>query len=155
MAMEILPVSVLVSTPGGNLELNAAPYQLAGETFSSIAVSHRKQAVTNPFVEGSYTVNALRENMMTPVSLWVRGATQTEMQLALDTAKAAFDQSMFTMRITVDGWTQQWQCFASDYTIGLQREYLHAVMALLDVQVDRHPGAPGWTNLASALVVED
>ncbi len=155
MAMAVLPVSVLVSTPDGNLELNADGYQLAGESFSSISVSHRKQEVVNPFVEGTYVVNSLRENITTPISVWVRGATHTEMAARLETLIAAFDQSMFTARVTVDGWVQTWQCFSSDYSVGLQREYMHAVMALVDVQLNRHPGAPGWTNEASALIVAE
>jgi hypothetical protein len=147
-----LPLSVLMSTPVGDVELNAAPFRVAGETFSSISVSHRRQEVTNPFVEGTYVVNSLRENLTTPLSVWVSGPTKSQLALSLDMLKSACDQSLFTVRVTVEDWVQNWQCFSSDYTVGLQREYLHATMALVDIQLNHHPGAKVWSNEASFLL---
>lgn len=149
-----LDASVLVSTPTGNIELNAAPYQLAGDSFGSVGVTHRRSEVTNPFVEGSYTVNALRENISTPVAFWVRGVDHFAMSESLKHACAAFDQSQFTVTVTIENWVQIWQCFASDYTVTMQREFLHATIAMVEATVIHHPGIPGWTNLVSALDVE-
>jgi len=153
MAAVILDLSVEVSTPTGNLELNVYPYQLTGESFTQETISHRKQEAVNPFVEGTYIVNSLRENVTTNISVWVRGATPAAMGASLETLKAAFDQSMFTAQVRLVDWTQTWQCFASDYAVTLQREFIHATMAKLDVQLLHHPGAPGWTNLVSVLDV--
>lgn len=144
-----LDVAMDVSTPAGPLHLNQAPYMLGAETLGSTSVTHRRTEATNPFVEGAYTVNALRENVTTPVSIWVRASTPGGLGTALEALTSAFDQSMFIVDTRVVDWTMRWQCFASDYSIGLQREFLHATVALVDVQLVHHPGAPGWTNLFS------
>jgi hypothetical protein len=151
MSGPLLDVTVLVSTPTGPLSLNEWPYELAGDTFNTVSVTHRKQEAVNPFIEGTYTINSLRENILQALSVYVRGNTHKEFQDATKALCAAFDQSTFEVRRVIEDATEEWQCFSSDYTITLQREFLHAKMAKVDIQVVAHPGARILSNQSSAL----
>lgn len=146
-----MDVSLRVSTPSGDLELNAAPYELAGNTFETLAQSHRRIEVQNQYVEGTYVIHALRENVIEPVSFYVRGATHAEMVAALTPARDCWSQSTFQVRKEVEGVVEYWQCFASSFSVGTQREFLHATMARVDVQLEHAPGVPSWANQFSVL----
>lgn len=144
-----LDVILEVSTPVGPLSLNTGPYELTGDSFATVSVTHRRQEATNAFIEGTYTVNSLRENIIVPVGVYVRGSLSTDMQRDKAVLTAVFDQSTFEVRRVIEGHEEFWQCFASDYTVTMQRELLHATMAKVDVQLMTHPGARVWTNQAS------
>jgi len=148
---QLLDVIVLVSTPLGPLSLNEPPYELAADTFGSLSVTHRRQEAVNQFIEGTYTVNSLRENSQIPLSVYVRGATYAEFQAAYATLIEAFDQSTFEVRRVIEGVEVEWQCFSSDYSVTLQREFLHARMAKVDIQLNVHPGARVASNQTSTL----
>lgn len=146
-----LDADVVISTPLGPLPLNEGIYELAADTFSSVSVTHRRQEATNPFIEGSYTVNSLRENLSVPISVYIRGDTAAEFQSGVKRLCDAFDQSTFEVRREIEGVVETWQCFSSDYTVNLQREFLHARMGRLDAQLVVHPGARAWSNQSSGL----
>lgn len=151
MTAVLLDADVLISTPEGPLHLNEPPYELASDTFNSIGITHRRQEATNAFIEGTYTVNSVRENLSMPLSVWVRGKTQKEFQAAIKKLCDAFDQSTFEVRRIIEEDQVDWQCFSSDYTINLQREFLHAKTARVDAQLVVHPGARAWSNQSSGL----
>jgi hypothetical protein len=135
-----MDIGFLVVGPSGALNLNSGVYRLAGDSFASESVSHRKTEVVNPYVEGSFVVNALRENITTPVSVWVTGSSRAELLAGVRALCAVFDQVAFSAQLVIDGVTQVWSCFASDYTVTAQREFLHALRARVDVQLVRAPG---------------
>lgn len=151
MSGPLLDVTVLISTPEGPLSVNEGIFELAADTFGTVSVTHRRSEATNPFIEGSYTVNSLRENMAVPLNVYVRGKDHAEFQAGIKQLAAAFDQSTFEVQRVVEGVVETWQCFASDYSINLQREFLHAKMGRLDAQLVVHPGARAWSNQSSGL----
>lgn len=134
-----MDVDFLVSTKSGIVSLNSDPYRLAGESFSQEQVTHRRTEVTNPHVEGTYVVNALRDNVTVPVSVWVTAASRAELIPALRSLCAAFDQVSFTAQLVVDGYSQFWNCYASDYTVTASRELMHATRARVDIDLVRDP----------------
>lgn len=134
-----MDIDFLVSTSAGILSLNNDPYRLAGESFATESVTHRRTEVTNPHVEGTYIVNALRDNITTPVSVWVTTATRAELIPAVRLLCAAFDQVSFTSQLVIDGYAQFWNCYASDYTVTTSRELMHATRARVDVELVRDP----------------
>jgi hypothetical protein len=137
---EDLETQCYISTPSGWLSLNdKVVFTLAAGSFETSQTTHRKQEVTSPFLEGTYAVNALRENITEPVSVYIKGATHSLMRSALEALKAAFDQVSFTMLIIRGGSSQTWHCYASDYEVGTRREFLHATLAQLTAQVVRAP----------------
>lgn len=131
--------SFMVSTPAGYLALNSEPYRLAGDTLNLEAVTHRKAEVTSPYVEGTFVVHSVRDNVILPLNIWVEGATYNDLREAVLTLCAAFDQPHFTVMATIDTRTELWNCVASDYSVSNQRELLHSLVARVDVQLVRHP----------------
>lgn len=150
--MSDLTTTCLVNTPEGWLNLNdGVVFTLAAGTIESSSTTHRRQELTNPFLEGSYVVNALRENVTEAISVYVRGETHGDMREALEVLKSAFDQVSFDMVIAQGGATQTWHCYASDYEVNTRREFLYATMAQVSISVVRAPevdleSVPGTTS---------
>lgn len=121
------------------IELNVAPYQVAGDALASRSVQQRRIEAKNPFLEGTYTVSALRENVMETISVYVRGANAFEVHQGVRRLCEALDQRKFRMQLEFDGAVHQWSCMAADYQVESQREFIHARMAKVVAQVPRHP----------------
>lgn len=134
-----MEVDLILTVPNGVLSLNSDPYKLASDSFATESVTFRRTEVSNPHLEGTYLVNALRENVTTQVSVWVTGATRDELVPALRTLCDAFGQVRFNAQLVVDGHSQIWSCYASDYVVSTQREFMHASRAKIDVNLIRDP----------------
>lgn len=134
-------VDLTVTTATGLISLNTTPYRLSGETFGSASVTHRRTELKSPYLEGTYVVNSLRENIIETVSVWVGedGLTESELEAAVTALTEALDQVQFQAVKTKDGHSVLWNCYASDYTRVAQREYQHAGKVRVDVQLVRDP----------------
>lgn len=140
MSEPLLNLSVVVSVPAGTLELNdRVTYRIADGSFAEQSVSKRRQEASNPFLEGAFTVNALRENVTETLKVYVYGTTHAEFAAAMNALKAAFDQARFTVTKTVEGSAVVWSCFSSDYRMSTPREFVHSKMGTLEVSLVRHP----------------
>lgn len=137
-------IQAAVTTNSGPISLNSAPYRLADGSFETEAVTHRKSTVTNPFLEGSYTLNSLRENIVIPVNVWVEAESMTEVKAATAALKAAFDQISFNTTVTFDDFQETWFCEASDYTVSTPKELLHSYRARVEVQLVRQPAVVSY-----------
>jgi hypothetical protein len=139
-----LAIQLTIDSPGtAAFTLNnlAAGYELEASTLEEIATTWRKQQVDNVWTEGSYTVSAVRENQSVPVSVWVRGATHQQMRQRLLVVQTAVGRPQWAARLTLGSpaYTEHWTCQTSDYVVRTQREFQHATMALLKINVVRLP----------------
>ena len=137
-------VQASVTTNSGPINLNSAPYRLADGSFESETITHRKASVSNPFVEGSHTVNSLRENVVVPVNVWVESDSMVEVKAAVAALKAAFDQISFNMTVSFDDFQETWFCEASDYVVTTTRELLHSHRSRVEVQLVRQPAVVSY-----------
>lgn len=137
--LDVLDVSMTISTPSGPLELATAPYDLHPDTDAERAVSWRKKEVTNPHVEGSYTIHAERENVVVPVSIWVEHPQRKQLRAALQRLEDALSQLHYQITYRVEDDTAVWDCEVADYAVQTQQAYLHASMALVAAQIPRRP----------------
>jgi len=137
----MIDLTVLIASPTGMLNLNTYPYRISGESFASETTSHRKTEASNPYVEGTFVVNTVRENIGTSLAVWVYTdpPNRNELLRALGALKDALDQAFFTVTLTVNGGTQLWNCVTSDYNVESQRELVHATRAKLVAQLNRLP----------------
>ena len=103
------------------------------------AVSFRREEVTNPFLEGAYVVNALRENMHLNLEVRAIGETHMDMVDTLRKLTDALGQVSFKLQVTVDNAQWTYNCYASDYSVLMPPEYLHARMATVKAQILHHP----------------
>lgn len=139
--MPDISVQATLTSPGTTaFTLNSPPaYQLEAATIEEAGTTWRKQEVSNPWVEGSYVVSAVRENIVTPVNVWVRGSTTSELQQRVLTLTTAVGKPRWTLAWALEGLGWTWTCQTSEYTIRTQREFIIAKIALVRIQVVRLP----------------
>lgn len=137
-----MPLSSLgcsITAPGGNLTLTSAPYRLEKDTRQQQQVTKRKTEATNPFVEGSYTIAAVRENVMEMVNVYVQAATDAATYDAVKKLTDALDQVLYTMTFNRNNVTETWTCFSADYVVGSQHEFQHANLVVVRATIPRLP----------------
>lgn len=128
-----------VSTPTDWLYLNSGVYRLHADSFAESAETWRKDEVDNPFVEGSWTVNALRENVTETLSVWVKDSSLRTTLLAAEVLRDAFRQRNYTLEATFNDLRCTYTCYVADSSVNVQREFRHAGMALVTFTIPRHP----------------
>ena len=137
-----LNISMKVSTPLEWLELNdGSDLVLAKETFSEATIGKRKTEATNPYLEGSHTVAALREEVVETVAIYVYGTDHFATALKVRVITDAFDQMEYRIIFNVENAWTVWWCGSANYRIDTSQELLHAKMAKVTLEVPRHPVA--------------
>jgi len=134
-----LDVSCRVSTSNGWLEVNYGVYELHKESFNAQQRTMRRTTTTNPFVPGTFTVNAVSDNVVENLAVWVTGDTHYEMDVAIQVLVDALEQPSYLIERRIEDSWQTWWCYAADVAISTQHEYLHARRALVQAQVPRLP----------------
>lgn len=142
--MSLLTVQCTLIVPGlPSLSLEQPgdpfPYQLEAGTREEYGVTFRKQEVSSPFVEGTYLIQAVRENVTEQVNVWVRGRTHMEMDRRIQAVLERVERPRFVTDFRVGSVIERWNCQVASYTVRTQREYQHATMALLRMQIPRLP----------------
>lgn len=142
MSTSELDVTIVLDAPGlPALSLcdDHSVYRLEATTREERQVSFRKQEVTSPFVEGSYLITAVRENVVENVSLYVYGDSQVQMDQRLEAVLERLEVPRYRMYWRSDGVEERWDCQAASYTVRTQREFQYAKMALVKAQIPRLP----------------
>ena len=92
-------------------------------------------------------VNALRENVTEQLNVYIYGASPAAFQEHVQRLRTVFDQPQFVVdksmvnpNLTTTTW--RWYCYSSDYSLSTQREFLHANMGVMNVQLLRRPERP-------------
>lgn len=132
-------VSARISTPDDWLELNTGLYRLQADSFADSSTTWRRNSVTNPFVEGTWTVNALRENVQETLSVWVKGDGVTSTLQAVEALKTAFSQLTYLLEVTFDAEMYTYHCQVADCQVLASRELRHAGIAQVVLSIPRHP----------------
>ena len=134
-----IDIKCRMTTEGGWLDLMSGPYRLSAEAFVEESLTWRRAEVSNPFVDGSWLVSAVKDNVTSAVDVYVRGATTSETSRAVNALKAAFSQMNYGIEFTVDDVTTFYQCYASDFSVKTPRELRFSRMAQFSAQVPRQP----------------
>lgn len=135
----LLPVQARIITSGDSIELQTAPYRLEAAAFGERQVSHRKTEQKNRYVEGTFISDAVRENVMETVNVFVDGGSARGLRLAVDRLTEAFEEISYTIRQVFDDNIENWNCFLADYTIRTPHEFRFSTKALVTAQVPRLP----------------
>ncbi len=137
---DVIVVRCKISTPSGWMDVNNHDgYELGAESRAQVQVTHRKQTISSAYVPGSFTLNAVPDNVMESVSWWVRGTDHHDMQVKIRRLTEAFTQPDFYMDWTIEEHAEVWRCQTADYSIETKREYLHAKIANVKAQIPRYP----------------
>lgn len=132
-------ISAEISTGATPLELNGDTYELERGAMEEIAVSWRKQTVDNTWVEGTFVINAVKENVVLPLNVWVSADTQIALRDAVTALTDALSQLAFTLAIDIDGAVTTWTCQVADYRVTQQQAFLFAKQALVQASVPAFP----------------
>lgn len=137
---DYLDVTCRVSKPGGWLDINDhRHYELGGETFKQRQIRYRRQEVSSPYTDGSFTVNTTKSNVREAVQVKVTGISHRAMRVAVDELVDVFAQNNYTMQWEIGGDAFTWLCQPADATIDTRREFLHAKLATVSFEISRHP----------------
>lgn len=136
-----LVVGCRVTTGGGWLDLMSGPYRLSADAFTEQGVTWRRSDVSSPFVEGTWTVNAVRENVTEQLDVWVRCSSTGDLAVAVEELLGALAQLNFGLELTFDDVRSFYQCYVADVTVKSPRELRFSRMAQVSAQVPRHPVA--------------
>lgn len=134
-----IDVSCRVTTPNGWLELNKGIYRISTGAFEEQAQTWRRTNVANPFVEGQWTVNALRENVTEQLIVWVRGGTAAETSKGELAVVDALSQMNYGIELTVDGVKAYYTCYVADISVRRTQEFRASKMCQITAQVPRDP----------------
>lgn len=136
---DILPVACRITTPGGWLDLMDGPYRLSADAFVEQQITWRRNDVTNPFVDGAWTVMALKENVVEQLDVWIRGATTAQTTAAKEALLDALAQLNFGLEVTFDTSIAYYQCSVADVVVKAPRELRFARMLQVSASVPRQP----------------
>lgn len=130
---------VMGGTVGGIDLGNGIQYDLHADTRSQRQVSWRKQTVENPWVEGSYDVQAVRGNITELVAVWVYGSDPSEFRRNVEYVAAVLASPSWPLVWTINGLTETWDCTFSDYNLETQREFQYANTGIMRMSIQRRP----------------
>jgi len=123
-----------------NISLNDhVNYQVAADEFGNKQTSLRRIEAESPYYDGTFTIHVTKGNIMEPLSLYVRGATQNQVTENLLFLEELFMQPTYTMTLRMDDHLETWKCWPAEYSIERSHVFMHAGMAVFKVQVPRHP----------------
>lgn len=137
-----LDVRFLVERPSSAwLSLNDGDtFRLEAEALNEVRRSSRRQEVTNAYVNGTFLIHSVIDNVTENVSALVYGTDHLVLEAALQAAIQAFEQPSYRVYCEIDGLCQVWTCFAaSEITVSTQKEFRHSRLAKITFQVPRLP----------------
>lgn len=141
--MADLTLGCVLTWPGGTLQLEneAGGYSLEVEALAEVVTSWRRHEVSNQWVEGAFTVGAVKENVSLPLHVYVTGTTAAELQARLSALTGVLDRLAFDLAFTESGVTTTWKAQVADYTVSRPQALRVAREALVKATVPASPTA--------------
>lgn len=136
-----LDLQVKIATTTGWLDLDdpLAGYTVHGDSFATRTVSYRTRAVSNEFIEGSFAVTSVRENVNEVLAVRVSGNTTYEFRNRVQKLTDALEQLSYQIMMRIEDATEYWTCQPAGYAIETQREFYHARIGVVRATVPRLP----------------
>ena len=129
-----------ISSPYGWLYLgDGTQYRIGAASFADQAVTFRRSEVSSPYVEGTFVVNALRENVVETLEVYVEGTEELSLTMATRALGAVLCQVNYTVQVQLRRDVFTWSAYAADHTVSTRRELLHARVAQVTAQIPRDP----------------
>lgn len=123
-------------------------YAVHSDSFATWSQTWRKKEVNNEWVEGTFPVSAVRENVSVPLVVYCKGVTRKDQVNAQSKLTAAIEQLSWMLMVRFEEVSEYWQCWASDYTVETQSEFRHAGISVVRVTVDRLPAVQYFDAIA-------
>jgi len=114
-------------------------YKIGAESRDSSSKTWRKVVAESPILGGNYLIHAVPEMVTEQLSVWVYGATQTEVSDNLFGLTDLFEQYDYRIRWTFDEYREYWRCQLADATMSRGQIWTHSLMAATQFTVPRYP----------------
>lgn len=138
----VIVAAARISTPYGWLYLGTGTqYRIAGAAFEDRQTSFRRSEVSSPYVEGTFVINVLRENVTETLEVLVEDREELSLPDAVGALSAAVSQVRYVVQVQLrqDLWT--WNAYAADHSVQTKREFIHARLATVRAEIPREPRA--------------
>lgn len=138
--MTISTVLSVQQSDGLWLDLNdLINYRVAASSFDTYAQSWRRVMVNSPYMEGSYQVHAVPENVNETVDIYVYGETFIAANANLELLLEAFRQPSYQIARSLEGADQTWTCLTADYSVKTSNVYVNNKLILVSFSIPRLP----------------
>lgn len=115
-------------------------YYVSSQVFGA-QVSFRRQTVQSPWIEGQFTVGAVRDVVQDKFAVEVMGPDQVTLQNNLQTLIAAFTQDYYDLTLQMDTAVYTYACEQADYTLDWTNTRFIAQQVLVTFAIRRSPVA--------------
>ena len=142
MSAPVLDVAARILGPAGwiDLEDEANGYTLHDDFANSRSTTQRKTDTMGDWVEGTFTVRAVRENVTESVAVWVDAVTPYQLATKVEALTDALDQLAFQMEVRFGDSQETWQIVQpADHIEAYDKAYRFATMCLVRATVSRLP----------------
>lgn len=124
----------------GDLNINDhVKYALAGPEIMSGQVSWQRTQASSPWVDGEVTVARRRGNVMEPLTVYVAGTSQSNLNSNIKALIDAFVQDRYTLSITVGSQQHDWDCESADYSVKMNTVYEYSRYVPVTFSIMRRP----------------
>lgn len=138
--MSKVTVAARISTPYGWLYLGqGTQYRIAAGSFENQQTTFRRSEVQSPYVEGTFVINALRENVTETLDVIVEDRARLPLVDAVRALGTALCQVRYTVQVQIRRDIFTWQAYAADHTVQTKREFVHARLAQVRAEIPRDP----------------
>lgn len=139
--MPELNVGAEIETPTGWLALEdlAGGYELHTDSFAARQIQARKIEAEGDWVEGSYTVRAVRGNVTEAVGVYVHGADPYQLAVRLQALTDGLEQLQYRFRFTIGNLRESWVCQYGEYNIEANQPLRLATLAIVRCTIPRLP----------------
>lgn len=137
----MVDIAFSIHGPGGWIDLEdlEGGYEVHKDTRATQSVTFRKQEISSPYVEGTFTNEAVRENVTEPLVIYVYGDSAFELDARVSAVTDALEQLQYEIKAQIGNLEETWTCSTADYAVETSQEFIHATMALIRAQVPRLP----------------
>lgn len=131
-------------------ELSLSALALNDDNYSIVEwgpgeLTWRRSSVGSPFVDGTYLVNAVKDQMSVSARIRVTGSNKGDCMNKVGTLLRAFEQSSYTLTVIVDGTTFSYACEPADWSWGeggqFQKFHNEAYKQEIGLMIPRLPNA--------------
>lgn len=138
--MPELDFHVYMESPSGTMDLDdGVTYDTEAGSLNERAVTWRKRSISAEWVEGTFDVAAVKENVTETVRTYVTADDPVALDFAVTRLTDGYSELRYDMRLTWGGYQEVWRCMPAAYSISSTGPLMFATKALVSAQVPRLP----------------
>jgi hypothetical protein len=114
-------------------------YRVSAEGFGSSTYQRKRVTADSPFYDGEFYLHSTIGNVTETIGVMVHGYSQSHVTENINALVAYFSQPSYRVRKRMDDHMETWSCQPADYSVDRSHVYMHNCMAVVKLDVQRHP----------------